>query len=282
MDELRYPIGMQTFSEIIEEGYVYVDKTAYIKPLLRHGKYIFLSRPRRFGKSLLLSTLGAYFEGRRELFRGLAADRMDLDWSPSPVLRFDFNAENFSVENGLEVLLNRLLKKYERKYGMSDVADTVAGRFSDLIERVVESTGYKVVILIDEYDKPLLEIEDNGELFEKNQRTLKSFFGNLKSMDHYIRFAFITGVARFSKVSIFSDLNNLKDISMAMTMRTYEDGRNESSSIISVLAYRHLPRNVGRTLTQLSRLFGSIMMDIFSRMKAQDSIIHLACLMPLT
>ena len=215
MEDLKYPIGIQTFSDIIEEGYAYVDKTAYIKPLLRQGKYIFLSRPRRFGKSLLLSTLEAYFEGRRELFKGLAADSLDLDWTPSPVLRFDLNAENFSLENGLISLLNRLLKKYERKYGMTEIADTVAGRFSDLIERVVESTGRKVVILIDEYDKPLLEIEDNKELFEKNQRALKSFFGNLKSMDEYIRFAFITGVARFSKVSIFSDLNNLQDISMA-------------------------------------------------------------------
>ncbi|MDE7419958.1 MAG: ATP-binding protein [Muribaculaceae bacterium] len=215
MDEMRYPIGMQTFSNIIEEGYAYVDKTAYIKPLLRQGKYVFLSRPRRFGKSLLLSTLEAYFEGRRELFKGLAAYSMDLDWTPSPVLRFDFNAEDFSLDNGLESLLNRLLKKYEKKYGMTDVADTIAGRFSELIETVAESIGCKVVILIDEYDKPLLDIEDNKEVFEKNQRTLKSFFGNLKSMDRYIRFAFITGVARFSKVSIFSDLNNLKDISMA-------------------------------------------------------------------
>lgn len=215
MDELRYPIGMQTFSDIIKEGYTYVDKTSYIKPLLRQGKYIFLSRPRRFGKSLLLSTIEAYLEGRRELFKGLAADSMELDWTPSAVLRFDFNAENFSLENGLESLLNRLLKKYEKKYGMSDVSDTIAGRFSELIEAVAESTGRKVAILIDEYDKPLLEIEDNNDLFEKNQRILKSFFGNLKSMDRYIRFVFITGVARFSKVSVFSDLNNLKDISMA-------------------------------------------------------------------
>ncbi|MDE6480242.1 MAG: AAA family ATPase [Muribaculaceae bacterium] len=117
MDDLRYPIGMQTFSNIIEEGYAYVDKTAYIKPLLRHGKYIFLSRPRRFGKSLLLSTLEAYFEGRRELFKGLAADSMDLDWTPSPVLRFDFNAEDFSKENGLESLLKGYLRDYEDLYG---------------------------------------------------------------------------------------------------------------------------------------------------------------------
>ncbi|MDE6379363.1 MAG: ATP-binding protein [Muribaculaceae bacterium] len=215
MDTLRYPIGIQTFSKIIEEGYSYVDKTAYIKTLLSQGQFIFLSRPRRFGKSLLLSTLEAYFEGQRELFKGLAADSMDLDWTPSPVLRFDLNAEDFSRENGLESLLTRLLGEYEEQYGMTNSAGTVAGRFSQLIRKVTEQTGRKVVILIDEYDKPLLDIEENKELFEKNQRTLKSFYGNLKSMDRYIRFAFITGVARFSKVSIFSDLNNLKDISMA-------------------------------------------------------------------
>ena len=214
MSKLRYPIGMQTFSNIVEEGYSYVDKTQYIKPLLDHGKFIFLSRPRRFGKSLMLSTLHAYFEGRRELFKGLAADRMGLDWTPSPVLRFDFNAEDYSIESGLNSILNRMLKNYENKYGITEVADTVAGRFSNLIERVMDATGRKVVILIDEYDKPLLAIEENKDLFEKNQRLLKSFYGNLKSMDAFIRFAFITGVARFSKVSIFSDLNNLKDISI--------------------------------------------------------------------
>ena len=214
MAELRYPIGVQTFSKIIEEGYAYVDKTAFIKPLLSQGQFIFLSRPRRFGKSLMLSTLEAYFEGRRDLFAGLAADRMDLDWTPSPVLRFDFNAENFSLENGLEILIDGFLWRYEKNYGRRDQTLTVSQRFKDLIEAVYEQTGRRVVILIDEYDKPLLDIEADKDLYEKNQRTLKSFYGNLKSMDRYIRFAFITGVARFSKVSIFSDLNNLMDISM--------------------------------------------------------------------
>ncbi len=214
MANLRYPVGMQTFSKIIEEGYAYVDKTAYIKPLLDQGQFIFLSRPRRFGKSLLLSTLKAYFEGRRDLFKGLAADKMDLDWTPSPVLRFDFNAENFKLENGLEMLIDGYLWRYENIYGKRDEKLSVAQRFKNLIEAAYHQTGRKVVILIDEYDKPLLAIEDNPALFEKNQSILKSFYGNLKSMDEFIRFAFITGVARFSKVSIFSDLNNLKDISM--------------------------------------------------------------------
>ena len=214
MSQLRYPVGMQTFSEIIEKGYVYVDKTHYIKPLLDQGKFIFMSRPRRFGKSLLLSTLEAYFEGRRELFKGLAADSMDLDWTPRPVLHFDFNAENFSIENGLELLLDGLLRDYEKIYDRNPEDMTLSQRFKRIIKSAYEKTGQQVAILIDEYDKPLLDIEDNKELYEKNQRMLKSFFGNLKSMDRYIRFAFITGVARFSKVSIFSDLNNLDDISL--------------------------------------------------------------------
>ena len=205
---------MQTFSQIIEEGYVYVDKTAYIKQLLNQGKFIFLSRPRRFGKSLLLSTLEAYFEGRRELFKGLAADSQDLDWTPRPVLHFDFNAENYSLDDGLERRLDTLLIGLENKYGQDSRFTTPSQRFSHLIEAAYRQSGREVVILIDEYDKPLLDIEHNKDLYEKNQRILKSFLGNLKSMDRYIRFAFITGVARFSRVSIFSDLNNLDDISM--------------------------------------------------------------------
>ena len=217
MRELKYPVGMATFSELIERGYTYVDKTAYIKHLLDQGKFIFMSRPRRFGKSLLLSTLESYFEGRRDLFKGLEADSLDLDWTPSPVLHFDFNAENFSLENGLELLLDGFLRDYESIYGKQTEDITPSRRFRVLIEAAYRQTGREVVILIDEYDKPLLDIEDNKDLYEKNQRILKSFFGNLKSMDRFIRFVFITGVARFSRVSIFSDLNNLDDISLEDT-----------------------------------------------------------------
>lgn len=217
MIPLRYPIGIQTFSEIIEKGYVYIDKTRYISDLTSHGKYVFLSRPRRFGKSLLLSTLRAYFEGRRELFKGLAIDRMDVDWTPSPILHFDFTSENYKEEEGLDNRLNTILKRYEQEYGRDPEFVTPAQRFSHLIDAVHRKTGRQVVILVDEYDKPLLDIEDNPDLFDKNQRILKSVYGNFKSMDGHIRYAFITGVARFSKVSIFSDLNNLDDISMEDT-----------------------------------------------------------------
>ncbi|MBD5338596.1 MAG: AAA family ATPase [Bacteroides sp.] len=210
----KYPIGIQTFSEIIEGGYTYVDKTGFIPELVNEGKYYFLSRPRRFGKSLLLSTLHAYFDGRRELFKGLALDTADVDWTPAPVLHFDLNAENFKDEDGLVNLLEYLLSRYEQMYDITEKAAAISSRFSALIEKVHVVTGRKVVILVDEYDKPLLGIEDNVELFEKNQAILKGFFGNLKSMDRYIRFALLTGVARFNKVSIFSDVNNLYDISL--------------------------------------------------------------------
>ena len=143
---------MQSFPNIIEEGYAYVDKTYFIKPLIMQGRFVFLSRPRRFGKSLLLSTLKSYFEGRRELFKGLAADEMDLDWTPSPVLRFDLNAEDFSMDKGLASLLNRLLSEFEKEYGMTQVTDTLAGRFSQLIRRAlnreVEISFYKLLLTV--------------------------------------------------------------------------------------------------------------------------------------
>ncbi len=210
-----YPIGIQTFSKLIEGGFTYVDKTQFIAQLVKEGQYIFLSRPRRFGKSLLLSTLETYFEGRRELFKGLAIDNMDMDWTPRPVLYFDFNTGTYDLPEGL---LNRLvfsIKKYEDKYGVTPtIENDLALRFEFLINEIHNRTGKKVIILVDEYDKPLLDIEEDKDLFEKNQLQLKRFFSNLKSMDRYIEFAMLTGVSRFSKISIFSDLNNLKDISM--------------------------------------------------------------------
>lgn len=211
----KYPVGIQSFSKLIEEGYIYVDKTGFIAPLVRDGGYYFLSRPRRFGKSLLLSTLQAYFEGRRELFRGLAIDSADLDWTPSPVLHFDLNAGLYDSPVGLEERLSATLTHYENEYGIMWSGSNVSTRFETLIRKAYELTSRKVVILVDEYDKPLLGIEENPVLFERNQSLLKGFFSNLKSMDQYIRFAFMTGVARFNKVSVFSDLNNLDDISLS-------------------------------------------------------------------
>lgn len=211
----KYPIGIQTFAKIREEGYSYVDKTGYIPKLLNAGPYIFLSRPRRFGKSLLLSTLESYFRGERELFRGLAVDKEETEWIKYPVLHIDLNAENYMQEDGLDKILDRTLRDYEDEYRVTNIENSYSGRFAKLLQTIVARTGVRAVILVDEYDKPLLGIEDKPGLFEKNQSILKGFFGVLKSMDRYIHFAMLTGVARFNKVSIFSDLNNLRDISLS-------------------------------------------------------------------
>lgn len=215
MAEQRYPIGIQSFSKLREGGFTYIDKTRFIGKLINEGQYFFLSRPRRFGKSLLLSTIHAYFDGRRELFKGLEIDSMDMDWTPTPVLHFDLNSGLYKQPGGLENRLRSLLSRYEQTFGLDPREDLdVSLRFEHLIQGVFAMTGRKVAILVDEYDKPLLGLEEDSELYQKNQDILKGFFSNLKSMDECIRFGMLSGVARFSKVSIFSDLNNLNDISM--------------------------------------------------------------------
>ncbi len=216
MTQLKYPVGIQTFSKLIEGGYSYVDKTDFVRKLISNEAYYFLSRPRRFGKSLMVSTLKAYFEGRRDLFRGLALDEADVSWDPVPVLHFDFNNGLYESASGLLVKMDKMLADYEVEYDIpvgSREREEIPLRFQAIIKAAYDKTGKKVTILVDEYDKPLFALEDK-ETFEKHQKLLKSFYGNLKTMDGYIGFCFITGVARFGKVSIFSDLNNLDDISL--------------------------------------------------------------------
>jgi hypothetical protein len=216
----KYPIGIQDFITIRTEGYIYIDKTAHIYRLAHEGKPYFLSRPRRFGKSLLLSALKAYFEGRKELFLetegqpALAAAELEKEWLPYPVFHFDFNGENYNVPGGLESALDSNIRRLERAWGKNPEEITFSARFTGLIERAAEKTGRKVVVLVDEYDKPLLEMKNEGRRAEALD-TLKSFYGVLKSADQWLRFYLITGITRFSKVSIFSDLNQLEDISMA-------------------------------------------------------------------
>lgn len=211
---MLYPIGIQSFSEIRQHGYVYVDKTALMYKLLSEGKYYFLSRPRRFGKSLLISTLEAYFLGKKELFEGLAVADLEKDWVEYPVLHLDLNTEKY---DSIEVLNNKLsgsLKLWEDQYGRNKSEKSIPMRFEGVIRRAKEKTGRNVVILVDEYDKPMLQAIGNEELQKAYRDTLKSFYGALKSMDGCIRFALLTGVTKFGKVSVFSDLNNLNDISM--------------------------------------------------------------------
>ena len=209
-----YPIGIQNFEKLRKGGFVYVDKTALIHRLVSTGGYYFFGRPRRFGKSLMISTLESYFEGRKDLFQGLAIESLEKDWDEYPIFHIDLNNEEYNSRKRLEGVLNNYLVRWERIYGSEPSEESLSLRFAGLIRRASEQTGRGVVILIDEYDKPLIQSLDNEELQSEYRSILKSFYGNLKSCDKYIRFALLTGVTRFSRVSIFSDLNNLNDITM--------------------------------------------------------------------
>lgn len=253
---LKYPIGIQTFSEIIENGYVYADKTGYIRRLVNSGKYYFLSRPRRFGKSLFLTTLEAYFEGRRDLFKGLVLDSYDdVDWTPRPVIKMSLNALDPKTPEDLVQMISNMLSLYEKRYGVEDIACNLADRFINLIMRANEKTGRKVTVLIDEYDAPLLATLHKPELNEQYRETLKSLFTVLKTADEYIGFAFITGVSRFAHTSLFSGANNLNDISMddrfaAICGITEEELTNEFAHGISDMA-RELEESEENVLQQL-------------------------------
>ncbi|MDR0939786.1 MAG: ATP-binding protein [Mediterranea sp.] len=215
MEQLRrLPIGIQSFEVLRTNGYVYVDKTALMYRLTSTYSPYFLSRPRRFGKSLLVSAMKAYFEGRKELFKGLDIELLETRWERYPVLHLDLNAEKYKDVVFLEAILSRKLSEWESVYGKSEDADTLAGRFESVIEHAYRQTGKRVVVLVDEYDKPLLENILNKEVGEDMRRTLKAFYGVLKSAGDYLRFVFLTGVTKFAQVSVFSDLNQLSDISM--------------------------------------------------------------------
>lgn len=211
---MKYPVGIQDFASLRQDGYVYVDKTALIYSLADTGRYYFLSRPRRFGKSLLISTMEAYFSGRRELFEGLAIAGLEKEWKRYPVLHLDLNPGRFDTPDALNDMLDNALTKWEGEYGAGPAEKTPALRFLGIVERAAKKANERVVILIDEYDKPLLQSFGNPELQHEYRMALKAFYSVLKSQDRYIKFAFLTGVTKFGKVSVFSDLNNLKDISM--------------------------------------------------------------------
>ncbi|MDE6638193.1 MAG: AAA family ATPase, partial [Muribaculaceae bacterium] len=211
---LKYPVGIQTFSEIIKEGYIYIDKTKLIHELVTEKKYVFLSRPRRFGKSLLMSTLQAYFKGEKDLFKHLDISRLEKEWTVYPVFRLDLSQENFINPDRLMWLISSQLTKIEKYYGLKSNAPTIGLRFSDLIEQAFEKYGKKVVILIDEYDKPMLDCLHEEDLHNKIKAELRGFYSCIKGNDQYIKFAMLTGITKFGKISVFSGINNLKDISL--------------------------------------------------------------------
>ncbi|NDV65630.1 ATP-binding protein [Bacteroides sp. 224] len=216
----KLPIGIQTFERIRTENFLYVDKTAMVYQLVSAATPYFLSRPRRFGKSLLISTFESYFEGRKDLFEGLAIAELEKDWIQYPVLHLDLNAEKYDAPERLNIIINSYLARWEKKYGRSEDEDSLATRFTGVIRRAYEQTGRGVVVLIDEYDKPLLQAMLNEPLLEEYRRILKAFYGVLKSADRYLRFVFLTGVTKFAQVSVFSDLNQLNDISMDSSYAT--------------------------------------------------------------
>ena len=211
---MKFPIGIQQFEKLREEDWVYVDKTEHIFYLVQGGTCYFLSRPRRFGKSMLLSTLEAYFQGKKHLFKGLAIEQLETEWAEHAVLHIDLNAKPFQKVEDLYDLLNDQLTIYEKMYDSVAVDKSPEGRLRQLIRAAKQKTGRNVVVLVDEYDKPILQAIGNEELQTEFRNALKAFYGVLKSADGDLRFAMLTGVTKFSKVSVFSDLNNLNDISM--------------------------------------------------------------------
>ena len=215
--KVKYAIGDQDFRSLREGGCLYVDKTRYIDRIVNSGtKYYFLARPRRFGKSLFLSTLRYFFEGRRELFKGLYIDSVDWDWEAYPVLRLDLNSDKYEEMGRLDDVLNTLFVRWEAKYEVPEIAQTCSQRFKNIIRCAHEKTGQPVVILVDEYDKPLIGNLRKSVHFEHYRAKLASVYSNFKSSAEHIKLVFMTGISRFSKLSVFSDLNNLKDV-------TFED-----------------------------------------------------------
>lgn len=210
----KLPIGIQSFEKIRKGNYAYVDKTDLVWQLTQIANPYFLSRPRRFGKSLLLSTFEAYFLGKKELFKGLAIEKLEEEWSTYPVLHLDLNAEKYDSMHSLSAILSMHLTRWEDLYGTGKDEQTLSARFSGIIRRAYEKTGMPTVVLIDEYDKPLLQSIGNEALNEEFRLLLKSFYAVLKSADQYLRFVFLTGVTKFAQVSVFSDLNQLNDISL--------------------------------------------------------------------
>ena len=221
MTERKFPIGIQTFQKIREDGYAYVDKTGIVYQLTHSDStYHFLSRPRRFGKSLLISTLDSYFTGQRDLFEGLAIADLEQKWDAYPVLHLDLTGNNYHEPEDLLKTLNHSLCEWEKLYGAKESEETLGDRFMGIIQRANEQTGKKTVLLVDEYEKPILDTIGDEELQEKHRQTLNGFYGGIKKADKYLKFVLLTGVTKIGKLSVFSALNNITDISL---MQEYAD-----------------------------------------------------------
>ncbi|MDR1114707.1 MAG: ATP-binding protein [Tannerella sp.] len=261
----KLPVGIQDFEKLRTGNNVYVDKTQYIYQLAQLDAPYFLSRPRRFGKSLFLSTLKAYFEGKKELFEGLKIAGLEKEWIKYPVIYLDFNKSEYGDVQTLEIVLDYMLKEYEKEYGMQDIEAKPSIRFASLIAEMHKKTGLRVAVLVDEYDKSLVNTMDKPDVNDKIRDVLKGFYGVLKSADAHLRFVFLTGVTKFSKVSIFSDLNQLKDISMS-----------EQYAGICGISETELIRNFEPELQALAAKKGLTRDEAFAEMKKRYDGYHFA------
>ena len=238
---VNYPIGIQTFDKIRQGGYLYIDKTKYIYEITHPGQYVFLSRPRRFGKSLLMSTFESYFRGRIDLFKGLAIEKLEKDWTEYPVLHFDLSDIKKGTVEDFGENVNSSLASMEGEFGIAKTSDNPGTRLKDLVERIYNKTGKQVVLLFDEYDAPLLTVLHDPERLETMRTELQSFYSPIKKLDPYLRFVFITGITKFSQLSIFSQLNNLNNISMlpqyaamcGITIKELEDNFQEGIAVLA-------------------------------------------------
>lgn len=214
---MKFPIGIQSFERIIEGGFVYVDKTAMIYDLTHESNIYFLSRPRRFGKSLLVSTLENYYLGRKELFKGLAIEKLETEWNVHPVFHVDFNGANFTNPDELEKKINFYVSEWEQKYSLPSRKEELGlgDRFAEVLRAAHDQTGRRAVVLIDEYDKPILDVLDTDSgLEDRHRNVLKGFYSVFKGVDSHLQFVLLTGVTKFSQVSVFSGFNQPDDISM--------------------------------------------------------------------
>ena len=266
MANIVYPIGIQSFVEIRSLGSIYVDKTALVHELVDTGKYYFLSRPRRFGKSLLISTLHEYFIGNRAIFKGLAIDRLEPgEWPSHPVLHIDFNGQLYDSKTSVGEVLESCLREWEREYGASDASMSYALRFGAVIKNAVEKTGRQVVVLIDEYDKPILDVLGDKELEENNREVLRSFYSVMKSQDANLRFVMLTGVGKLPQMNVFSGLNNIEDISM-----------NPIYSTICGVTEPELREYFGKGVSDLAEANGLTVAETYEALKANYDGYHFA------
>ena len=256
-----YPVGIQTFADIRNENYLYIDKTEYVYRMTHSGaRYIFLSRPRRFGKSLLVSTLHSYFEGRKELFKGLAIEALEKDWTVHPVLHFDMSMAKHMEKEQLESMLNLQLLKYENIYGKVEAETGLNDRLAGIIQRACTQTGQKVVVLIDEYDAPLLDVVHEDTALPVLRNVMRNFYSPLKACDPYLRFVFMTGITKFSQLSIFSELNNIENISML-----------EQYAAVCGITEEEILTQMSPDLDILAGRLGLSREDTFARLKAKTT-----------